>query len=245
MSTHPQSQSIIDLVRIKSWYIPADAMAYQALKAASVPLLIFHKEFLPTLQLATKRHGIRARQRTWDEVFGERMDKVGGAWLAKKGRTCKITEAKLTFLASANESNRKAIAALEASLAKFFARWSFRYYPVFSEAVDRYKLVVEFRFDPELGPIVPVIPVDVKKEYELQLGFTKLKLTFYDKPSEDVKVRGMIAPLVLMEVFTQTGNTWHATHTSTCKPQQIGDVGKFIPGVAELFNRMQMNEARQ
>jgi hypothetical protein len=219
-------------------------MAYQALKSASVPMLIFHKEFLPTLQLATRRHNIRARERSWADVFGERMDKLGKAWLARPGRSCKLTDTKLVFLAPANETNRKAIAAMEASLAKFFARWSFRYYPVFSEALNRYKLVVEFRFDPELTPVVPIVPVDIKKEYELQLGFSKIKLSFYDKPSEDIRVRGMIAPLVLLEVFTQTGNTWHTTHTSAFKANQIGEVEKFLPCVAELFNRMQLNEAR-
>lgn len=240
-----QTQSVIDLVRVKSWYIPANAESYQLLKGASVPMLIFHKEFLPTLELALRRKGIRARETLWGDIFGERMDKIGSQWKIKAGRTCKITDTKMVFTANASEANRKAIASLESSLAKFFARWSFRYYPTFSEVVDRYKLVVEFRFDPELVPVVPVVPVDIKKDYELQLGFTKLKVTFYDKPSDDPKVIGMIAPLVLMEVFTQTGNTWHNTHTSTFKPSQIGEVDKFLPCMAELFNRMQISEARQ
>lgn len=240
MST--KTQSVIELVRIKSWYIPANAEAYLALKAASVPLLIFHRDFLPTLQLATKRHGIRATETTWTDLFGSQMDKVGAQWQAKEGRTCKITDTKLIFLAKATESNRKAVAALEAGLAKFFARWAFRYRPTFSETVDRYKLVVEFKFDPELPPVVPVVPVDVKREYELILGFTKIKLTFFDKPTDELRARGMIAPLVMTEVFTQTGSDWHPMFTSTCKPTQIGDVRGFMAGYAELFSRMQIND---
>lgn len=240
-----KTQTVIDLVRVKSWYIPGNAESYQALKAASVPLLIFHKEFLPTLQLATKRAGLRARETLWTDIFAERMDKIGEQWKSVKDRNCKITNQKLVFLCKANEKNRKSISSLESSLAKFFARWSFSYKPTFSETNDRYKLVIDFRFDAELQPIVPVVPVDAKRVYELELGFSKISLTFYDKPSEDVKVRGMIAPLVLMEVFTQTGSTWYPVHTSTFKPSQIGDVRSFAPGFAELINRMVSNEARQ
>jgi hypothetical protein len=243
MST--KTHTVINLVRVKSWFIPGDAASYQALKEAAGPLLIFHKDFLPTLQLATRRHGIRAKETLWTDLFHKRMDLIGAAWKAKPGRNCRITDDKLVFQAKSSKRNRMAVAQLEASLAKFFARWSFRYRPVFSETADRLKLVIEFKFDPELQPIVPVVPVDVKRTYEMVLGFTKLSLTFYDKPSEDVKVRGMIAPLVLLEVFTQTGNTWHAVHTSTFKPAQIGDIRGFSPGFAELLNRMNANEARQ
>jgi hypothetical protein len=241
MST--KTQTVIDLVRVKSWYMPGNAESYQALKAAAGPLLIFHKDFLPTLQLATRRSGIRAREKLWTDLFNERMDKIGSQWKSAKDRNCKITNQKLVFLCKATSKNRKAVAALESALAKFFARWSFRYRPVFSETADRFKLVIDFRFDPELQPLMPVVPVDVKRSYELVMGFSKISLTFYDKPSEDVKVRGMIAPLVLLEVFTQTGSTWYPVHTSTFKPSQIGNVATFAPGFAELINRMHANEA--
>lgn len=240
MST--KTQSVIELVKVKSWYIPADAMSYQALKSAGLPMLIFHKDFLPTLQLATRRHNIRAREILWSDMLNTRLDLVGEQWKSKEGRSCKLTETKLIFLAKANETNRKAIALLEASLAKFFARWAFRYYPVFSETHDRYKLVVDFKFNPELSPIIPVIPVDVKLESELILGFTKIKVTFFDKPTEELRVRGMIAPLIMLEVFAQAGNSWQPMYTSTCKPAQIGNVATFIPGFAELFKRMKINE---
>jgi len=240
MST--KTQSVIELVRIKSWYIPANAEAYLSLKAASVPLLIFHKDFLPTLQLAARKHGLRAQETTWTELFASHMDKVGAQWKSQVDRSCKITDTKLIFTAKATARNRKAVAALEASLCKFFARWAFRYRPTFSETFDRYKLVVEFKFDPELPPVVPVMPAEVKREHELVLGFTKLKLTFFDKPTDELRARGMIAPLVMTEIFTQAGTEWVPVFTSTCKPSQIGDVRGFMAGYAELFNRMQIND---
>ena len=241
MKTH----TVINLVRIKSWFIPADAEAYQVLKAAAGPLLIFHKDFLPTLKLATVRHNIKAREILWSDLFDRRLDKIGGQWTASKDRTCKLTQQKLIFVAKATNKNRKAIAALESALARFFARWSFRYRPVFSETPDKLKLVVDFRFDPELQPLMPVVPQETKRHYEMVLGFSKVSLTFYDKPSEDIKVRGMIAPLVLFEVFTQTGSTWHPIHTATFKPAQITDVLSFAPGFAELVSRARTNEDRQ
>lgn len=233
---------IITLVRIKSWYIPGDAEAYQALKAASVPLLIFHKDFLPTLQLATRRHNIKAKERVWSDLYGDKLDAIGAKWNASRDRSCRITDNKLVFFAKATAKNRAAVATLEAGLAKFFARWSFRYYPTFSETPDKYKLVVEFRFDPELVPIVPVVTPEVKREYDLVLGFTRIRLTFYDKPTQDLLAKGLVAPLAVLEVATQTGDTWFPVHTSTFKSAQIKDVSTFMGGYAELFNRMRLNE---
>lgn len=240
MST--KTQTVIELVKIKSWYIPADAASYQALKEAQVPLLIFHKDFLPTLQLATRRYNIRAKELLWGDLFSQRMDQIGAQWNSKKTRTCRITDSKLVFTSVAHASNRKSFNSLEVCLSKFFARWSFKYYPVFSEGIDKYKLVVEFKFDPTLLPVIPVVSVDTKREFEMVLGFTKLKLTFYDKPCATlVKSKGMVAPLIVLEVFTQTGDTWYPVHTSTVKPSQVGDVAGFMPGFLELFNRGRAN----
>ena len=241
MKTH----TVINLVKIKSWFIPADAEAYQALKDAAGPMLIFHKDFLPTLKLATSRRNIRAKEVPWADIFARRMDAIGEQWRSSKDRTCKITDTRLVFIAKASKRNRAAMAALEPALAKFFARWSFRYRPVFSETPDKLKLVIDFKFDPERQPFMKVAPVDVKRVYEMELGFSKISLTFYDKPSDDPKVAGMIAPLILLEVFTKTGLEWYSVHTATFKPAQITDVIAFAPGFAELVTTARTNEARQ
>lgn len=242
MST--KTQSVIDLVRIKSWYIPGSAQAYAAMKAASVPLLIFPKDFLPTLHLATRRLGAVTTESSWSDLFGSTMDKIGAQWKSKPGRTCRITDTKLVFVCDTSDANRKAVAALEAGLRKFFARWAFRYNPEFSENATKFKLVVNFKFDPELTPVVPVVEPELQREYELQLGFTKVKLTFFDKRPNEPRFSHLIAPLVLLEIFTQAGSEWVSVFSSTCKPAQIGDVSKFAAGYAELFSRMQQNEAR-
>lgn len=239
MST--KTQQVVYLVKIKSWYLPKDAQSYDLLKKASVPLLIFHKDFLPTLQLATRRASLRAKEVLWSDVYNERMTKVGVQWKSKPGRTCKLGDSKLVFLAKSTASNRTALAALEGSLQKFFARWAFKYYPVFSETASQLKLVVDIKFDPGRLPVTPIELPEQKRIYELVLGFSKVRLSFYDKDVETLRKRGLIAPLVLLEMFTQAGTEWQLVHQSTTKPSQIGDITGFIPGVAELFSRMKVN----
>lgn len=238
MST--KTQGIINLVKIKSWYLPQDAESYQLMKEASVPLLIFHKDFLPTLQLATKRHKLHARETLWADLYETYLDKIGAQWKSRNDRSCKLGDTRLVFLAKATSANRKSIAHLEASLSKFFARWAFSYWPLFSETRDQLKLVVETKFDPGRLPITPIVVPDQKREYDLVIGFTKIRLTFYDKASDALRIRGMVAPLVLVEVFTQTGSDWTLVHQSATPPSKIGDITSFIPCVGELFTRMKV-----
>jgi hypothetical protein len=243
MST--KTQSVIDLVRIKSWYIPGSAQAYAALKASSMPLLIFSRDFLPTLHLAIRRSGAVTKEVPWDQIFGPAMDKIGLQWKSKQGRTCRITDNKMVFLCAPSEANRKAISSLDVCLRKFFARWAFRYHAEFSENATKFKLVVNFKFDPDTMPVMPVFEPEAEREYELVLGFTKMKLTFFDKRPNGPRFANIIAPLVLFEVFTQAGSEWVPTFSSTCSPSQIGDVSQFAGGYAELFNRMKSNEERR
>jgi len=241
MSTKTQAPAVIELVRIKSWYIPKNAESYQGLKALGVPLLLIQKDFLPTLQLMTRRNNVRATETLWADVLNPLLDKVGMAWKAGDGRSCVMQSDKLTFLAKASAKNRAAVSKLECALAKFFARWSFRYYPTFSETGARYKLVVEFKFDPMLSPIVPSVVAEPKTEYELVLGFTKIKLTVYDKPHADLKAKALIAPLVVVEVFTKTGNSWCTVHTGTFTNSQIGDPKQFCAAMGLLYGRYENN----
>ena len=241
MSTKVQAK-IIDLVKIKSWYIPRDAESYQTLNSLGVPLLLIPKDFLPTLQLVTRRHNVRAKETLWMDIFHKRLDETGALWKSRMDRSCKLGDTKLIFLAKVSSLNREAITKLETSLAKFFARWSFRYYPTFSETLDRYKLVVEFRFDAELQPIMPSVVPEPKTEYEWVIGFTKVRLTFYDKNTEDTRKNGIIAPLTVLQVYAQTGSTWEPVYRSTFKPNQIGDMGQFLSAMGILYGRMKTRE---
>lgn len=246
MNTKVHDPQVIELVRIKQWYIPRDAVSYQTLKSVGVPLLIIHKDFLPTLQLSTRRNNIRAKEVDWKSILETRLDQVGAQWLSQADRKSKITDDKMVFMAKATTKNRKSIASLDASLAKFFARWSFRYHPVFSETLDRCKLVADFKFDPELQPVVPSIVPEPKTEHELVLGFTKIKITFYDKPHKDLttnlRLASMLAPLVVLEVFTQAGSKWLPVHSSTFKDPQIGNLDQFLNAMAILHGRQQLRE---
>ena len=233
MST--KTQRVLNLVKVKSWYIPGDAEAYQMLKAASLTMLIFHKDFLPTLDLVFKQKQIATTP--WSAVYQERVDAIAHKWKAKKGRDCRVRESKLTFTCTAGEANRKAINNLDTSLSKFFARWSFSYISTFSEDNGKYKLVVEFSFNPNKGPVVPVVMEDLKSEYELVLGFTKLKITIYDKQTNAMKAKGQLAPLGVLETFTQTGSDWLLTGSSTFIPHQGIDVANFLTCLCTLHTR--------
>ncbi len=236
MSTKTQPK-VIELVKIKSWYIPRNAESYQLLRSLGVPLVLIHKDFLSTLGLVTGRHNVRATETLWSKLFEDSMNKIGGQWKSHADRSCRLSQDKLVFLSKATERNRQAIAKLDLALQSFFARWGFRYRPTFSETLDRYKLVVDFRFDPELSPCIPSQVKEPKSEYELILGFTKIKLTFYDKPTEETKARALLAPLVIVETYTQTGTEWTVTHTGTFKDSQIGDPTQFMSALALLHCR--------
>ena len=239
MSTKIQEPRIVELVRFKQWYMARDAVCYQTLRELGVSCLLIHKDFLSLLQLATKRANVRAREVQWSSIFDAAMTDVGLKWNSRPGRTCSLGSDKLIFLAKTTEANRVAISKLEVALGKFFARWSFRYRPVFSATADKLKLVVDFRFDAELQPLVPSVVAEPKSEFALDLGFTRFKLTFYDKPTEETRRKALLAPLIVAEVFVQAGSEWQVVHTGTFTRFQIGDLSPFFTAMAILHGKQQ------
>lgn len=225
-----KTPTIISLVKIKSWYIPADPESYSILKGVGVPLLKIHVDFLPTLQLVTKKNNIRAQAKSFQDVFNEVMDKVGTQWI-KGGRKCIITDKRLTFTADLSSRNKKAIAYLENYLSDFFARWGFSASPEYSESQTKAKLVFDFKFNPNINPIIPTVEEIPQPEMELILGFTKIKLSFLDN-------KNTRSPSMMLQIFIQCGGDWQPLHSGTFTNSQIGDLTPILNGLGILHSRI-------
>jgi hypothetical protein len=232
-----QEPQILNLVRIKNWYVPGDDSTYKLLRSMKLPLLKINRDFLPVVKLKTGPLGIRARSREFSEILNERLDRVGAAWVAKKGRTCKLTDKRLSFSAPCTDQNRKAIAAIEASFAKFCLRWGHRYAPSYSEANDRLRLVLDYSFDPDRNPVIESGADEMKDAFEVELGFTKLKFTFMDKAPKTNGSRQQLPPVIHLEVMSKMGTEWKSAHTSTFVSQQIGDLSQMMVVLSKLQDR--------
>jgi hypothetical protein len=232
MREQSQHQKIIELIKIKQWYIPADSRSYDTLRSINVPKLKIHRDFLPTLKLATSIHHVRATSVDFNIILGSRLDLMGSKWKSKKGRNCRLTDKRLVFLAPCSELNRKAIASLEGSFAKFCTRWGFKCVSNYSEQNDRLKLVLDYEFDPARNPVIDESDQIETKDYELVLGNTKFNLTFGHQ-----KFGKAFPPLTRIEIFDKAGTIWKSVHTGTCVDQQIGDLSQFLIAMSNLFDR--------
>lgn len=228
---------IIRLVKIKQWYVPEDNESYRVLRGLKLPLLKIHRDLIPLIKLKTEPRGIRAKSRDFADILNERLDRVGAAWNAKKGRTCKLTDKRLVFSAPCSDSNRKAIATIEASFAKFCLRWGHRYAPSYSEANDRLRLVLDYSFDADRNPVIESGADNMSDSFEVELGFTRLKLTFMDKPPMATTGRQQLPPIIHLEVFSKMGTEWRSVHTASFVSQQIGDLSQLMVVLSKLHDR--------
>jgi hypothetical protein len=228
---------ILNLVKIKSWYIPGDASTYQVFKKLGIPLLKIHADFLPTVALKMKPAGYRAKAQNFNELRDDFLDRLGTQWKSKAGRNCKLADNQLAFTAEASAANRKAIARVETIIHEFCGRWGFRCVPQFSELPNKLKLVVNLKFDPNLEPVIPNEDTVKDTVHELILGFTKIKLTLMPA-TKQIKTQR-----TLLEIFTKAGTEWVSLHTSTFTDYEIGDVTQFMHGIGLLFSRRKIKES--
>ena len=243
MSEKTQPQ-IIEFVKIKSWYIPADARSYQLLVSVKVPLLKIHQDFIPTLELATKSRGIRARSTPFSDTLNKFLDKIGSIWISKDGRKCRLTENHSVFTCKASTVNRKAISRLEEIFQEFASRWALRYSPVFSESGKNLKLVLDYKFDPTKNPVIPSVVIEKEPEFEIILGFTKIKIKFDVQRSStptrsigDVRSPAPVsmgAPTHILEIFAQAGTDWVQVHTASFTKFSMGDIVPFLGCLGNL-----------
>lgn len=228
MSEKTQHPTVIKFVKIKSWFIPFDAVCYQTLVSIKVPLVKIHADFLPTLQLATKPRNIRATSVPFAEVFNEKMDQLGGAWMSKPDRRCSITDSRATFQCKASDKNRKAISKLDNFFTGFCARWGLKYNPIFSETATHLKLVVDYKFDPDLNPCIPSVIPEENVKHEIILGFTKIVLTFKQKGANRI-------PYNHLQVYVKSGVEWLQVHTGSFTNKEIGDVSQWLTALGTLY----------
>lgn len=227
-----KTQRTLELVGYKSHYMPANLASYRVMESASLTMLIFHKDFLPTFDLVRKRHNINIVRKSWHEVYDTWLAALTRAWESKPNRVVTVQNGRLIFTSKATTANREAMSRLNLSLNKFFSRWSFNYNPTFSETPTRFKLNVEFHFNPKRGPVMPIVSEETKQSYELVLGFTKLRVTIHKKPTPQY---GGVSPIGVLEVFTATGSDWTTVSTSTFIPSRVEELG----GLWALFQRLQ------
>ncbi len=241
----PSEKTQIQLARIKSWYVPANTQSYQALRMLHMPLLKVHGEFLPTLEMAVHRSGQEYKVVPFSETLNAYLDKIGTVWQSRPKRKCLLGEQRLVFTAPMTLKNKEAVSKLDVSLARFFARWGFSYHPEYSSVGERLKLVVDYKFDPNRNPVIQSVEQEDVRPFELVLGFTKIKITFRDKHQTGTAERKRSSPpIILVEVFTQSGSDWRLVHTSTCVDQQIGDTSQFLAALSILFDRTKVIDAR-
>ena len=236
MST--KTQRVLRITRLKAHYLVVDEESYILLREAKMTCMIFHRDMLPTIEMALGRVKARIEEQPFSDIYKARMSKVSAQWKSKQGRDCRFKSGRITFTCSASDANAKAINNLDANLRRFFDRWSFKYVSEFSEVGQRFKLTVQYEFMPQRGPTMNVVVEDCKKEYEFDLGFTRLKICLYDKERPESK--GLIAPLGTLEVRSKSGAEWLPVYTGTFVNSTIGDLGPMASLVHELNRRVKL-----
>ena len=229
--------TLIHFVKIKSWYVPADAFSYRTLRDIGFPLLKVHADFLPHLQRVTRPRNIRAKAESFTDVLKKQLQNLHSQWTKNSERICTFTKSRLTFIASLTPKHKELIDKIDAHLAKFFARYGFRYNPTYSETTLKAKLVVDYNFDAKLNPVIQISTPDTVTSHEVELGFTKIKLTFHDKPKA-AKERTPYPPYILLEVLSKTGDTWQTVHTAAFSDGQIGQLDTMLAGFGILHSRL-------
>lgn len=227
--------AILNFVKIRSWFVPADAETYQKLKELNTPLVKLHQDFIPTLSLVLKPRGIRAKSIPFRDIFNARMDKIGTIWKSQPERRCTIDENRAVFTCKTTEKNKKSISELDILFSKFCSRWGMRYSPVYSEANGRSKLVVDYKFDPDLNPCVPTSIPEDKTSFEFVLGFTKITLSFHQKG------RGGV-PYNHIKISTRTGNEWLQVYTGSFTNKEIGDIRPWLSAMGILHSQFKIEE---
>lgn len=239
MSQNAQDNSrVLELVRIKSWYMPGNIQTYNELRTLKVPLLKIHKDFIPTLGLLVKKAELRVRSKPFQDLLDAYLDKIGVQWQSRPKRKCKLGNERLVFTAPLSMKNKEAVQKLDVALARFFERWGHFYNAVYSAEGEKLKLVVDYGFDANRNPVLPSVEPVNQQVFEFVLGFTKLRFTFHDKRSamSDAKTR-MLPPIIQTEVLIQAGTQWTLAHTSTCVDSQIGDPSQFLSSMGLFFER--------
>lgn len=259
MKVSESGPTIINLTRIKQWYIPADAESYLVLRRAGVALTRFHQDFLPTLKLLTRHKNIRGKEKDFKrEIMTPYFDKIGQTWNRKPHCDCTITSKTMVFETLKAESlsiARASIPKLQDILTKFFQRWGFRSTFEYSELRGKCKLNVEYWFDPERQPVVILEeePEDLNRKVQFKLGNLRLTFTFDNfesrtvinsgaKQSDDgMPARDYHIGYVHTLIEISQGGKFVPVQSSRCTWSQLSTVKPLIAALMDVPNRQPNN----
>lgn len=223
-----KNSKIIQITKIRQWYMPVDAESYKILRDAGAPLIRIHENFMPTLGLLVKSKGIRAQRVDFNtEILEPAFDKLGQNWQKRDHRKVTITTSTMKFEtshASALEAAKPALEKIETSLRRFFSRWGYTASFELSESRGKIKLHVAYKYDSQRNPIIPLVedPTSVPT-IRLELGFVRISLQLMAKEVET-------------NISIATGNVWHSMHTSRCLYSQVSDVRPMIAAMMRFVN---------
>lgn len=232
-SSKKPPQQIIQLTKIKQWYLPVDAESYNILKAAGAPLIRFHEDFLPTLSLLTKPRNIKAKVVSFnDDIMHPFFDKLGELWNNKEHRRATINNTSLKFEtthASILKNSKAAIEKIEASLRRFFTRWGYTAVFEFSESRGKCKLHVTYKHNSNNLPVIPLVDDPASQPVvRIKLGYIRISLTMMTR---EVEVNVAIA----------SGTGWNSISTTRCLYTQFGNVKPMINSLMDIVNKDQFN----
>lgn len=219
---------IVKLTKIKQFYFPVDAEDYKLLRSHGMPVIKIHENLLPTLGIVFKKYGIKPQPVSFqDSILNPYLDRLGEKWQSKEHRKASITKSVMKFetlKADIAAPSREALHKLETSLRRFFQRWGYSAAFEFSELRGKLKLHVNYKFDPDRSPVIPLVedPTSLPA-IKLDLGFVRVTLTLMQK---DVEVNVSLA----------AGTGWNSIHTSRCLYSQISDVRPMLSGLINVVS---------
>lgn len=230
-----KARPVVRVTRIKNTCLVMDEASYSVLKQAKLTCLYWnYRDMHPLVEDTVKRIKAKVEIVDFASIYRERMSKISEQWKSKTGRDCKFKSGRIIFSAPCSEKNKAATNALDSALRQFFMRWSFKYNSVYSESDVRSRLVVDFKFMPNQGPILDISKHENKRDFEVELGFTRIKITLYDN---DAQSRNFAKPVGLILVSTKAGDKWTPVHSGTFINSTIKDVGSWVTLLPELVRR--------
>jgi hypothetical protein len=242
---------IINLTRIRQWYIVADAESYLTLKEIGVCMTRFHQDFLPTLKLLTDKHDVRGKEVKFkDEILDPFLDRVGNTWMKKHPTfDCTIDSKTMIFevkKATGYDVARKTIPKMEEVLSAFFSRWGYRSKFEYSEARGKVRFAVEYWFDPERQPIVVLAEgVQEKPKVQIKFGTMRLSLAFDDPrgkvetlrdKSGDASGKRVNIGYVHVTIEISQGGKFVPFHSTRCTYDQVSSVKPIILALMDVPN---------
>ncbi len=224
---------VVKLTKIKSYYLPVDAEDYKLLREHGVAAIKIHENLMPTVGIVLKKYDIKPQLVNFvDAILNPYLDRLGETWQSKEHRVATIQKATMKFettKASIQPQAREALHKLETSLRRFFTRWGFHSVIELSEMRGKLKLHVQYKFDPERPPVIPLVedPTSMPS-IKLELGFLRLTLTPMKREIE-------------INIAAAAGTEWNTIYTSRCLYSQVSDVRPMMSALVNIVNHDQHN----